>query len=322
MIAVNYAHKQISASDIDFFNKFLLHVPNKYKPLFEQLITNPYGTTNSSTTPTITSIQLCLDRIHSACSVTNSIYIHRNLNDLLNKFIMKTELHIPCQDYIMPRYNIYHPDNICHLNVCLNVLSSLFHVVHALSHVDSSHGDHQILFDCLINSYSDIDIKPTMNLTLINHLHISPSSFHEAADTFIRLINMLHELFDESLITYWDTHGSCCKNTFDKSLLCKEYVNKHKPKYLIVNAQDFNVINNVESITKPIVKYYVNDLHYILTSLIISTGNHFISAFRMSNDSDVFLIHDDMKHRYDKSYIDINNLSKSISIYCYIRVYE
>ena len=304
---------ELTETDLAFFREFTAHIPIQYRSLVQNLIRDPMG----DLCPSITKFALYYEAIKSKVPAASAAYISANYYKFLSLFIKDTKTVIKPCSIILPEYNLYHHGNICHLNVCINILSSFYQVINKLFTIDPPSYELKVIRQYLANSLSPVDVNPRRILQLIDILNININDFDECEETFKQLMKILYQVIDRETLLYWDTTDTFIEQE-DKKLNIHELIDKYHPKYLVVNAQDFNTINDASSNSNITETFSTDNYSYTLMSIAIGLPGHFISAFR-HDASRNFVIRDDLKHRYCNTFINIDNIRNTVCLECYVR---
>lgn len=317
MKLVVFNFREWDESNRHFITEFKSHIPNRFKHLIDDIIKNPFGSTNI---PAISRFMYSIDTIKSSSNDSDRYYISANLNTFINIFVIKEVKMIKTTTNLIPQFNLFHLGNICHLNVCINILSSLYYLIESLMNIKNIPPELDILRKYIINSLSPIDLNPKLILNLVRILDIDIKDMASVDDTIKKIMRLLYKVIKKNIIFYWDTSDEFIDDPNDAKLKVGDLIDKYNPIYLIVGSQDFNFITNINNGNiVPIEFDTPNNSKYVLTSVVISLPLHFVSAFRV-NESYNFIIRDDMKHRFYDSYIDISNVKTLIMLSCYTRV--
>lgn len=315
MQLIAYTPKEfIMTSNNTFFNDFVNKFPRHYIPLFQELISN-----NTDNTPSITKFILKVQTNINEFDPLMQSFLKSNMMEFISLFTNKHIVSYNNTDFLIPKYNLYHFDNSCHYNVCINILSSMYYLIKALHDMKTSN----MITSILVNAHSPIDINPSFYIRLANALNINTKHSSEVDHTFITLYNHLNNVFTanelhlSNTLLYWDTRYSTYSNE-DKKLSPFELCDKYKPKYFVVNTQDFNVICDFMSHKSTKLEFDTKHTHYTLYSVVINLCNsHFVSGFRIC-DSIVFTILDDLLPRFSQhSTMSFGSINLSLS--CYVR---
>lgn len=295
------------------FDEFLSHVPYHYQRMVQELITRPYG----REMPSVSKFMLKLNAIKSASQPEDKHYIERNLNLFLSLFVEKEIYSLRPEAIRIPQFNLLHYGNICHLNVCLNILSSLFELVFAMNLIKHPSPPFKILRQYITNGLSPVDLHPNLIFDVMSICKINPVRLEESEETFKKLMHVLYTGLNRKLIFFWDSSDTFV-DAEDKSLSMRDVVGKYQPKYLIVNAQDFNIVNEIDSTTTVPLTFATHGMAYNLSSIVISLPSHFISAFKQ-DDSSLFVVRNDLNHRFHDETIDVSEIKHTITLACYVR---
>ena len=304
-------------SNMNFIREFMSHIPDKFKLLILNIIKNPFGETGNM--PAISTFMLYLNNIRYASNENDIRYVDKNIKKFIDTFVIKEVKDIRPADVLIPRFNLYHHGNICHLNVCINLLSSMYYLIEPMANFTDIGVEFDLLRKCLLNSLGPIDLNPKLIINLMQLLKIDPSDLMEADVTFKKIMNILKQKFKTNMIFFWDTTDTFLDDPEDKKLSVGDLIDKYHPKYLVVDTQDFNVILDIEVDTYTPHEFNTSNNKYVLTSMVISMPAHFISAFKV-DDTNKFIVRDDLQHRFHDSFIDVLQIRNTIVLSCYVRV--
>lgn len=315
-----YKHKdfQLTEQNQPFINEMLRHlqtVPN-------HLIQHLFAPGSYSIEP-ISSLSGYIHQNLSSFSPEDASFILSNLPRFYSIFLIKYQLQVDKTDIIYPIYNLYHTGANCHINVCINILSSMFHLI---THLNSTILPHtsfsKILLKILCNAHSPVDIEPHLIFDILKHLNIDFTRDGEAAETFKSLYKLISNDIPLSelrkTLFYWDTADTFVDRC-DKKLLPYQLFAKYNPKYLVLNTQDFNVINDITSNTLTKLEFKLKTGSYELFAFIVNSGGaHFISAFKIPGTT-TFRIRNDMLPRiYDDEFRELSSMQLAVS--CFVRL--
>ena len=217
--------------------------------------------------------------------------------------------------FTVPQYNLIHIGNICHFNVCINVLSSLTNLLNKMiticntANVDSNFLN---LTRYLCNAHSEVDVEPFLLMHLLADLQISQQYIDETNETMKKLLRCMYKNgITIQDVFYWDCSDEFYKAT-DMKLTLGDRINEVHPEYVLINLHDFNTINNINS--RKIVYKEFNTLnnpqekvpihHVKLLSLVLYSGIHYRAAFFTPgcyDRNDRITIRDDLCNRYTNS---------------------
>lgn len=307
-------------SNRSFIETLMTNLAPRYSNLFLTCLSDPCGLNHHI--PMITHIILNADDIVLQSNRThcNKVVTRQMISSFLNMFIHTRTVNLPEALYYIPKFNLYHFGNICHLNTCLLMLASMYYLLKAIHDLPPEHITLElgILNTILLSSYSSIDLNPTMIYDLIQILQLNPNETMPAEETITQLVNIFEPVIPKSVVLAWDYAHTCLHDKADTDLNLETLVNKYAPKYLLVNAQDFNVEMQVPQNDQFIPKYGTGQYTYKLASVIIHVGAHFMNIFMRGNEC---IIKDDLYHRYKSPNTDINHLGRyQVTEVCYVRV--
>lgn len=314
LIVFNF--REWDESNRHFIEEFKSHIPNEFKHLIDEIIKNPFGDANM---PAISRFMFFIDIIKSSSNDDDKYYISINLDKFINVFVTKEIRTIKNTTNLIPQFNLFHFGNICHLNVCINILSSLYYLIESLMDIKNIPYELDVLRKYIINSLSPIDLNPKLVLELIRVLDIDPADMISVDDTIKKIMRLLYKVIKRNMIFFWDTSDEFIDDPNDTKLKVGDLIDKYNPVYLIVSSQDFNFITNIEHGNIVPIEFNTPNNKYVLTSVVISLPVHFISAFRV-NESYKFIVRDDMQHRFHDSYLDFFEIKTLIMLSCYTRV--
>ena len=314
LIVFNF--REWDESNRHFIEEFKSHIPNKFKHLIDEIIKNPFGDANI---PAISRFMFFIDTIKSSSNDDDKYYISVTLDKFINIFVTKEIQTIKNTTNLIPQFNLFHLGNICHLNVCINILSSLYYLIESLMDIKNIPYELDILRKYIINSLSPIDLNPKLVLELIRVLDIDPADMISVDDTIKKIMRLLYKVIKRNMIFFWDTSDEFIDDPNDTKLKVGDLIDKYNPVYLIVSSQDFNFITNIEHGNIVPTEFNTPNNKYVLTSVVISLPVHFISAFRV-DESYKFIVRDDMQHRFHDSYLDFFEIKTLIMLSCYTRV--
>lgn len=305
----------------NFIESILSNVSIRYSRTFLETLQDPRGLNYSL--PLVTYILFNMDDIIATSNREhgNNVINHDSIMRFVDMFITRKSEILPSAMYYIPKFNLHHYGNICHLNTCLLMISSLYELLVALNAIEDDKITHgvDVLRSILMASYSPVDVQPCNLLELIRILKIDISQIIPAEETMFQLINIIEPVVSKNLILNWDFAHHCLPDKADTDLTINQIIDKYAPLYLLVNGQDFNVATDVSMNNQFIPTYSTGNHLYKLSSVIVHMGAHFINIF-MKNDE--CIVKDDLVHRYRSSNIDITRISRSIQItqVCYVRV--
>lgn len=305
-----------------FIETLMTNLAPKYSSLLLSCLSDPCGLNHHI--PIVTSIILSADDIvlQSNRAHGNKVVTRQMLSSFLNMFIQTRTETLPEALYYIPKFNLHHFGNICHLNTCLLMLASMYHLLKAINDLpaESVTLALSILNTVLVSSYSPVDMNPTMVYDLVQILQLNPNETMPAEETICQLVNIFEPVIPKSIVLAWDYAHTCLPDPADTDSNLETIVNKYSPKYLLVNAQDFNVEMRVPQNDQFIPKYGTTQHTYKLASVIIHIGAHFMNIFMRGNEC---IIKDDLYHRYRSPDRDVNHLGRyQVTEVCYVRIDE
>ena len=321
VVHLNDDYLTILAVNDTFVKDFLSRTPFNNRNFVQTMLSNPLGY-RFKKQPLISILLMNRDKLKQESRLLfgeqhclTDAYIDR----FVNMFVMREVKRIPQCDYFIPKHNLFHAGEICHLNVCINVLSSLWHLVNHINSINPQtlSDSMTILKEIIFNSYSQIDMNMSLIYRLINILGVNPREHEWADETMTKIMKIIYEITDINFMMYWDSRQLFVPQD-EKDINVHQFIDNHHPKYLLLNNQDFNFECNVESIDEFQMEYTTEHYQYRLSSLILHLGAHFISAFRTSDDS--FELKDDLFHRLGKVNHDLSQMMSQISVCCYVRL--
>lgn len=330
---LNRNYQQKIAENRDFIEHLMTILPRKYSDLFLQTLRDPKGTRYALPLPTLILLQMD-DIVRDSTPYQQQSSIDRQINPvsfepmvtpgMIYKFVnffVDHEQHVfPQALYYIPKFNLHHYGNICHLNTCLLMLASLFDVMNTLVSLgDSLPYEITTLKQILLSSYSPIDMSPKSLMNLIDILKININNIIPAEETMYDLVDILTPFVPKDILINWNYLHTNIQEKELKDASLKEIVDKYAPKYLLVNAQDFSVDNEIQCNHQFILDYFSKDHDYKLASVIVHKSNHFINVFF---NGDEVIVKDDLCHRFARSNIDVTQLGRNIQITqcCYVKV--
>lgn len=305
----------------DFIESILSNVSTRYSRTFLETLQDPRGLNYSI--PLVTYILFRMDDIIATSNREhgNTAINYDSLMRFVNMFVTHKTETLPPAIYYIPKFNLHHHGNICHLNTCLLMISSLYDLLVTLNGIANDQLTHgvDVLRSIMLASYSPIDMQPCNLLELIRILRIDISQIIPAEETMVQLINLIEPVVSKNLILNWDFAHNCLPDKADTDLTMNQIIDKYVPLYLLVNGQDFNVATEVSMNNQFIPTYSTGNHLYKLSSVIVHMGAHFFNIF-MKNDE--CIVKDDLVHRFKSSNTDITKIGRSVQItqVCYVRV--
>lgn len=325
-------YSDLTNSQRNFLEKICLHADEPIKLLIRKILTkSPLQTY----IPPITELMIKLNDLQNL-SLEDKAFIKENTFKLLMLFVKTQKRYLDyekpftCNSIINSLYNYRHFGNICHLNCCLNILSSLSKLlVKYYNSEDITNLEFKILLHEILGNLSPIHPNPDNINTLIKILGINSNAMLESAETFKSIMKILYNFVALDEIFYWD-----CSEPFTpkehKLLPFVKILSIIQPDILIVNNQDFNVVNEIDDAGRCCLEFVCStendNIKYVLTSIIVNIGAHFISILRLNpheqNTFGVGALHDDLLNRFDVKQLNFVNNKFPIAIACYVRCYE
>lgn len=320
MIITSYKRKdlQFTEQDQPFINEMLRHlhmVPNN-------MIHNLFTPGHYFIEP-IASISGFIHQRITTFPQEDADYIKANFERFYKLFLSEHQLQLVKTDIIYPIYNLYHTGANCHINVCINVLSSMYYLLDYLKHVNiDQYSLSKLLFRILCNAHSPVDIEPDLIFSLLKHVNVDYTRDGEAAETFKSLYKLISRDIPLSelrkTIFYWDTADTFVDQC-DKKLPPYKLFAKYNPKYLVVNTQDFNVINDITSNTLTKLEFQISTGNYELFALIVNSGGaHFISGFRIPGTTTFRLRNDVLPRIHEDEFRELSTMQLAVS--CFVRL--
>lgn len=205
----------------------------------------------------------------------------------------------------IPKYNLLHFGNICHLNSCISLLSSLTELVVELSKLSLTRIGNQ-LYQCILNSFSYIDLNPLLILQVAKSLNINITVLGEADETMKKILQHFYDSnLSKNFLFFWDS-----TDEFNKDENLTSFLSAHKPKYFLCRVHDFNSTYDILSTHINMKSFNVEDKNknvvcsYSLSSFIVFSNNHYTTAFINPNSSNIeneqLVIKNDVVGRYQQ----------------------
>lgn len=291
-----------------FFNEYVTHIPAQFYDVITDLIMNPCG----DIIPALTSFLLSFDNIVALAAEKDAYYLHANLIKFISLFAERVIRPLDDCPVTIPSYNLYHYGNICHVNVCINILSSLNYLIEAMGVIEHPSEPFNIVRQYIMNSLSEVDLTPDIVYDLVQILQVNIQCLEECEETFKKILRIIHHHVGRGIIFYWDSSYEFVDKE-DANLSLPDLLKKYRPVYFVVNAQEFNVINDVETNTRVPLDYE----GYGLSSFIVARPAHFVSAFRVNGTSEL-IVKDDVRHRYQVSRASMTKIRNPIVLACYV----
>ena len=267
-------------------------------------------------------------------SIRNRAEEFRSIS-VVDAFTRKTRYEV-FDDIHIPNFNLYHYGASCYINSCINMLSSLTHLILEMNRLHDTSETFNTINTYILNSFSEIDLNVNLLNVLANQLNFNINNFEEATETMKTLIRILYENgVSKSTIFYWDSsdefqdevevvsevvsddvqHAQTVKSESFGDKICR-----YNPKYLIVNVHDMNCLLNYDTDKLKAVSFNTKNNHYALRSLISYNSAHFVSMFIY--DDNLFKVCDDLKGRFEQTFISLKKVfsnSDSHVLACYMR---
>lgn len=209
---------------------------------------------------------------------------------------VKQSISVP---YHIPKYNLAHIGQICHLNSCISMLSSMTILIKEMNYLKNVSQPFKTINQYILNSYSEVDLHLNLIKELMDYLKLNFSYFEEATETMKKILRILYKNgINKSTVFYWDSTDEF-HNTNGK-LGSKIY--HFKPKYLLVNVHDLNSLLDYDTHKVKIRTFNVKECRYKLLSLISYYPGHFVSMFYMDDGRNVWKIINDLNDRFKEEY--------------------
>ena len=157
VVHLNDDYPTILAINEAFINDFISRTPFNNRKFVQSMLSNPLGY-RFKKQPLISILLMNRDKLKQESRLLfgeqhclNDDYIDR----FVNMFIMGEVKRISICDYFIPKHNLFHASEICHLNVCINVLSSLWMFVNRINQINPQTllSSMTILKKIIFNSY-------------------------------------------------------------------------------------------------------------------------------------------------------------------------
>ena len=326
-------HKPFDTNDphsVEIYNFLLQILPKNIENVVQDL--TEQRPIHTFIIPPISRLILVLSRgsVISMIPPEHIITLRTKFAEIISPFIQDDILSLQpltntssVMDIVIPPHNQFHMGNICHLNVCLNVLTSIIKLL--LPYRESKNIlNKAIIIEC-INALSPVNLDPCNINLIIDKLKINIREIREANETFKSIMKSLYHDISKQEILYWD-----CADTFidkeDTNLKFGELIDKIKPRILIGNNQDLNVVHDVDNINELISDFETPEgIIYTVFSCILSIGNHFISVFRKIADNkfiddESWVLRDDLNGRFVSKLYDMRSNKLPIVVCCYVRI--
>lgn len=316
--------KPAFSKDLDanraFIESFMSNMSSRYSNTMLSILRDPKGLNYS-----LPLISYVLIHIHEIIGLSNTEHgnkfiSHQTINKFLNMFIESKIETLPPAAYYIPKFNLYHHGNICHLNTCLLMLASMYHMLKYMNDIPDSKCPMElnILRHILTNSYSPVDMNPELLFDLIAILKIDINQILPAEETMASIVKLMSKSVPTNMLIHWDFAHSTLTDKADKDLTINQIVDKYAPTYLLANAQDFNVALEVPQNDQFVPQYDTEKHTYCLASVIIHHGVHFINVFMKGAGN--YIIKDDLYHRYVTPPTKVDSISRlQVTELCYVK---
>lgn len=307
-------------SNRTFIESFMSNMSSKYTNAMLATLRDPKGLNYSL--PLISYILVNMKDIiaFSNAEHGNQFVSYQTISRFISMFIESKVEVLPPAAYYIPKFNLYHHGNICHLNTCLLMLASMYHMLKLINDIPATTCPFElnVLRTVLTNSYSPVDMSPETLFDLISILKIDIGQILPAEETMIQLVKLMSDSVPTSMLIHWDFAHSTLPSSDDKDLTLSQIVDKYAPTYLLANAQDFNVALEVPQNDQFIPQYDTEKHTYCLASVIIHHGVHFINVFMKGVGN--YIIKDDLYHRYVSPPTKVDAINRlQITEVCYVK---
>lgn len=318
---INPHFKDILNRNRSFIEQILTNTSSRHKQLLISTLSDPKGV--KTNIPRITNIILNFNNIISMSNMENrnDIINSTSLSKFINMFLIKQKQTFKDCLYYIPKYNLYHYGNICHLNSSLLMLSSIPIIMIKINKINNNDLSINVMYlrDVMNSSYSPIDIKPLSLINLIQICNININELLFADHTIKQLYSIIQPYISINDVMFWDCSYSFISKEDDK-LTLPQLVDKYEPKYLIVNGQDFIIVTGMNNTNSFSPKYATDEHEYKLISMIIHMGAHYIILF--AKDDGEYVIRDDMFGRYENPGYNINKFGQlQVTVCCYAKIF-
>lgn len=312
----------------NFIQTYIFNSPKVIQNTIQTILTS-----SNNQIKYIDALNLFLRQIddENICSKVDPLskdFIKSNLTKFITNFI-NVERYSLSESVIIPPYNMFHFGMNCHLNVCFNVLISIAKIFipyyKTINDTDSVNitSNGLLAFKCILdeifNNISPININPNNIHEIIGLLNINANFIGEANETFKTLMKELYKMISLNDILYWDSADTFIQPN-DVKLSLDDLIDKYSPKYLIVNAQDYNVMTKINNNKEVKIEHKTIKNRYIIHSCVLSMSGHFTSVFR--NPDKTWVIRNDLNHRCDVSLYKMHFNIYPIVIALYVNVNE
>lgn len=289
--------------------------------------------------PAISYLVSNYDRILNAIKIRKKEFQSINA---VEAFTKKTRYEV-VDDLHIPTFNLYHYGASCHLNSCINILSSLSHLILEMNHLRNTSETFNLINTYILNSFSEVDLNVNLLKVLALHLNLNINNFEEAPETMKTILRILYENgVSKTTIFYWDSTDefqdegegkkkdveSCDDGNKDEGKKDKiqddesfgDKICHYNPKYLLMNVHDMNCLLNYDTDKVKAESFNTKNNHYRLTSLISYNSFHFVSMFIY--DDNLFKVCDDLSNRFEQKFISSKKVfsnGDSHVVACYMR---
>ena len=255
---------------------------------------------NMTNIPAVSYLLLHYDEILGLLNY-DDITIFQSTN-IINAFTetTKTEISIP---YHIPKYNLYNVGNICHLNSCVSMLSSMSSLVEQMNYLKDTSKDFNLINQYILNSYAEVDLNVKLIFDIMSVLNITPLMFEEATETMKKILRILYENgIEKSTVFFWDSTDEFydTKETFGSK------IEHFKPKYLIVNTHDSNSLLDYDTNKCNLQTFKTKSIDYKLISLIAYYPGHFVSLFRVNDN--LYKVINDLSDRFEQKFVSAETI--------------
>lgn len=228
-------------------------------------------------------------------AILSKPYVSENIHGFILNFIDSQKRTIS-KRVIVPPYNMAHFGTNCYINVCFNILISIAKVFVPFYESVPTDPKFEVVRHIIAEIFynvSSINIDPGNMEMIIKMLNFNISRLGDANEAFKTLMKELYKILSLSDILYWDSADTFISSE-DKKLSFDELVDKYNPKYLIVNAQDYNIITNIPNNMEVKIFHKTPNHKFIIHGCIINMPSHFVSVFQRQN---TWVLRNDIDHR-------------------------
>lgn len=238
------------------------------------------------------------------------------IDHIVELFTHEVETDIPDVGFMIPPYNVFHYGNICHLNVCINLITSMITVARDIlcASEEELHEDPKLIAiqNIVRTSFDEVDINPLMVYELMECFNITMDDIVDATFTMNQLYQSFSELLTDDVMKWW---GTSIVNGIE-DIPTKESFDETTERYIIMETQFLVPILNITNG----IPYTINigGHPYEMFALVVHNGPHFTTLFR-NGTSETFTVRNDMCHREYTSNIHISSLIGTVVMNAYIR---